>query len=114
MASELAKRLAGKYLGPDRPLACAELAALIDAELAGVREALRPIKCGQCDGRGKIMRIRYSTEDSYPSNCPTCKGDGEVVPINTLAERRAILSQLAPTPPAQAMAQPRRDADNGE
>jgi molecular chaperone DnaJ len=50
---------------------------------AGAEPGTTPVRCNQCNGSGEVRRVQQSILGSFVNvtTCPTCQGEGEVIPM---------------------------------
>jgi molecular chaperone DnaJ len=49
----------------------------------GAEPGTTPVRCNQCNGSGEVRRVQQSILGSFVNvtTCPTCQGEGEVIPM---------------------------------
>jgi molecular chaperone DnaJ len=50
---------------------------------SGAEPGTTPVRCNQCNGSGEVRRVQQSILGSFVNvtTCPTCRGEGETIPI---------------------------------
>ena len=64
---------------------------------SGAEPGTTPVRCTTCHGSGEVRRVQQSVLGSFVNvtTCPTCRGEGETVPIPCLECRGSKLVRVA-------------------
>ncbi len=66
---------------------------------SGAEPGTTPVRCATCNGAGEVRRVQQSLLGSFVNvaTCPTCRGEGETVPIPCIECRGSRVVQVART-----------------